>query len=31
MHYTVLPRPDSDGPFGPVAALNLATRKVVWQ
>ena len=31
IHYTVLPRPDSDGKFGRVAALNLATRKVVWQ
>ena len=31
IQYTVLPRPDSDGKFGRVAALNLATRKVVWQ
>ena len=31
IQYTVLPRPDSDGKFGRVAALNLETRKVVWQ
>lgn len=31
IQYTVLPRPDSDGKFGRVAALNLETKKVVWQ
>lgn len=31
IQYTVLPRPDSDGKFGRVAALNLDTRKVTWQ
>ncbi len=31
IQYTVLPRPDSDGKFGRVAALNLDTRKVSWQ
>ena len=31
IQYTVLPRPDSDGKFGRVAALNLDTRKLTWQ
>ncbi|MBK6658010.1 MAG: PQQ-binding-like beta-propeller repeat protein [Proteobacteria bacterium] len=31
IQYTVLPRPDSDGKFGRVAALNLDTRKLSWQ
>ncbi len=31
IQYTVLPRPDSDGKFGRVAALNLETRKLSWQ
>ena len=31
IQYTVRPRPDSDGNFGRVAALNLDTRQTVWQ
>jgi len=31
IQYTVLPRPDSDGRFGRVAALDLKTRKLRWQ
>ena len=31
IQYTVRPRPDSDGKFGRVAALNLDTRQTVWQ
>lgn len=31
IQYTVLPRPDSDGNFGRVAAVNLETNHTVWQ
>jgi alcohol dehydrogenase (cytochrome c) len=31
IQYTVRARPDSDGNFGQVAALNLETRKVEWR
>ncbi len=31
IQYTVRPRPDSDGKFGRVAALNLETQQTVWQ
>jgi alcohol dehydrogenase (cytochrome c) len=30
MHWVVIPRPDSDGKFGRLAAINLETQKVVW-
>lgn len=30
VHWTLRARPDSDGKFGRVEAINLATRKVVW-
>jgi alcohol dehydrogenase (cytochrome c) len=31
IQYTVRPRPDSDGKFGRVAAINLETRQIVWR
>ena len=31
IQYTVIPRPNSDGKFGRVAALNLASGEIVWQ
>ena len=31
IQYTPLPRPDTDGNFGRVAAINLETRQSVWQ
>ncbi len=31
IQYTVTPRPDSDGKFGRVAALNLENGEIVWQ
>jgi len=30
VRWTIRPRPDSDGRYGRVMAINLATRKVVW-
>jgi alcohol dehydrogenase (cytochrome c) len=30
MHFVLRPRPDSDGNFGRVEAINLQTRKIVW-
>jgi len=30
MHFVLRPRPDSDGNFGRVEAINLETRKIVW-
>ncbi|MGH9646162.1 MAG: pyrroloquinoline quinone-dependent dehydrogenase, partial [Bryobacteraceae bacterium] len=30
MHFTLRPRPDTDGNFGRIEAVNLETKKVVW-